>query len=315
MRSKAELDAAIRAESRIALVVNTRSRRGRKHYPQVVRLLAEAGLATLERFPVAEPRDLPRVFAEALALEPDLVVVGGGDGTLKEAVRHLADRDVALGLVPLGTTNNFARGLGLPLTVEGAVGTLRDGKVADIDLAELDPLDGGAREVFANMVSLGLSTRVAQTVPHQLKRFLGRSAYPLTALRLLPGHRAFAAHVTIDGTVHELQTHQLNVANGSHQSGRPIARDASFDDRLLAVYQLGGPPRLNLLSATARHMMTGHRRTLAEPAFLTTDDVTIATDPPMPVDVDGELRARTPVRVRLLPNALRVIVPQAYVDA
>ncbi|GAB3674128.1 lipid kinase YegS [Actinocorallia lasiicapitis] len=314
MRSKAELDALIRRERRAVLIVNTRSRRGRKLHPEAVRLLERAGFTFTRRFPVTDPSTLPSVFAEALADAPDLIIVGGGDGTLKEAVRHLAHRDVALGLLPLGTTNNFARGLLLPLDLPGAVGVIAEGKVADVDLGELDPLDGGPTEIFANMVSLGLSVRVAGTVPHRLKRVVGRAAYLLTALRLLPRHRPFDATVTIDGATHELTTHQLNVANGSHHSGRPIARDASPDDRLLAVYRLGGSARLRLLSATARHVLTGHRRTLAEPAFLTTGEVTVATDPPMAVDVDGELRARTPVRVRLLGNALRVMVPRHFTD-
>lgn len=314
MRSKAELETAIRAGGRAVLIVNTRSRRGRRCYVEALRLLIRSGIGFVQLHPVGEPERLPEVFEEALAVEPDLIVVGGGDGTLKEAVRHLAYRDVALGLLPLGTTNNFARGLWLPLDLKGAVEVIGRGKVADVDLGELDPQDGGPPETFANMVSLGLSVQVAKSVPHLLKRYLGRVAYLLTALGALPGHRAFKAKVTIGGHVHEVSTHQLNIANGSHHSGRVIARDASPDDRLLAVYQLGDEGRLRLMSATARHALTGRFRTLAEPTFLTTNAVEIATDPPMAVDVDGELRARTPVTVRLLPNALRVFVPQEFPD-
>ncbi|GAA3228427.1 diacylglycerol/lipid kinase family protein [Actinocorallia longicatena] len=314
MRSKADVDAAIRRERRAVLIVNTRSRRGRRRYPEALRLLGDAGFTFSSLHPVDDPHTLPRVFTEVLAAEPDLVIVGGGDGTLKEAVRHLVHRDVVLGLLPLGTTNNFARGLLLPLDLAGAVSVIAEGKVADVDLGELDPEDGGPAEIFANMVSLGLSVRVAGTVPHRLKRHLGRAAYFLTALRRLPRHDPFSATVTIGGERHAMVTHQLNVANGSHHSGRPIARDASPDDRLLAIYRLGGPARIRLLSATARHVLTGHRRTLAEPSFLTTDEVEVATDPPMPVDVDGELRTSTPFRVRLLPNALRVMVPRHFTD-
>ncbi|MDX6739412.1 diacylglycerol/lipid kinase family protein [Actinocorallia sp. A-T 12471] len=314
MRSKAELGASIRGGGRAVLVVNSRSRRGRREYAEALRLLIAARIGFVGLYPVTDPERLPEIFAEALELDPDLVVVGGGDGTLKEAVRHLAHRDIALGLLPLGTTNNFARGLQLPLRLSGAVEVIARGKVADVDLAEIVRDDDSEPEIFANMLSMGLSVKVAENVPHLLKRYVGRAAYPLTAIARLARDRAFTATLTVDGEVHTLKTHQLNIANGSHHSGRPIARDASPDDRLLAVYPLGGAGRVKLLSATARHVLTGAFRTITEPPFVTAGKVGIVTDPPMAADVDGELHPGTPMTVTLLPNALRVMVKQDFPD-
>ncbi|WP_034487360.1 diacylglycerol/lipid kinase family protein [Actinomadura oligospora] len=320
-RSKAELETAIRDGSgRAVLIVNARSRRGRRLHDRARTLLSDAGLEFAEVVPVTDPAGLRPVFHRVLADDPDLVVVGGGDGTVAEAVRHLTHRDAALGVLPLGTTNNFARSLELPMDLGGAVGVLASGKVADVDVGWFEGTADASSDassdghVFANMVSLGLSVEVARHVPHELKRLLGRPAYALTAARLLPRHRAFRATIEIDGETTEVETHQLNIANGAHHSGQRIARDASPDDRLLAVYRLGDGRRLRLASATARHVLTGPWRTLEEDAFLTTQHVRIATDPPLPVDVDGEIRARTPVTIRLLGNALRVIVPQSFVD-
>ncbi|GAA2416761.1 diacylglycerol kinase family lipid kinase [Actinomadura vinacea] len=326
MRSKDELQSAIREAGRAVLVVNALSRRGRRMYGTARDLLKAAGLEFVEVFPVTDPERLGGLFEDALALEPDLVVVGGGDGTVAEAVGHLAHRDVALGVLPLGTTNNFARSLELPLDLAGAVEVLRNGKVADVDVgwfegtthgAPDDPAGAGAgpsKHIFANMVSLGLSVHVAEHVPHELKRIMGRAAYAVTAARLLPRHEAFDATIRIGDQTYRMATHQLNVANGAHHSGRRIARDASPDDRLLAVYRLGDRRRLQLASATARHVLTGPWRSLTEDAFITTDHVHIETDPPLDVDVDGEIRGRTPVTIRLLGNALRVLVPGSFVD-
>ncbi|XRQ13660.1 diacylglycerol/lipid kinase family protein [Actinomadura welshii] len=327
MRSKSELESVIAGGGRAALVINSRSRRGRRLYGKARRMLRESGVDFLHVFPVTDPTRLRELFADVLALEPDLVVVGGGDGTITEAVGHLAHRDIALGVLPLGTTNNFARSLELPLDLPSAVRTLAvgrpgGGKVADVDVGWFestgDPKGdgpGGDREhIFANMVSLGLSVHVAERVPHGLKRVLGRSAYGLTAARLLARHEAFTARITIDGETVELATHQLNIANGAHQSGQRIARDASPDDRLLAVYRMGDERRLRLASATARHVLTGQWRSLREDAFLTTAQAEIETDPPLQVDVDGEIRGCTPVSIRLHGNALRVIVPQTFID-
>ena len=191
-RSKAELTADIRARRRTALVVNVRSRRGRRHYPTVCRQLHTAGLDLLDLHPVTDPRRLPQALAAAVDSGADLIVVGGGDGTLSEATHQLAHRDLCLGVLPLGTTNNFARSLGLPLHLPAALRILTEGKVADVDLGHV------AGRHFANLTSLGLSVQVAEHVPHPLKRILGRAAYPLTALALLPRHRPFTARLRIN---------------------------------------------------------------------------------------------------------------------
>jgi diacylglycerol kinase (ATP) len=325
-RSKAELNADIRARRRTALVVNVRSRRGRRHYPTVCQQLHTAGLDLLDLHPVADPRHLPQALAAAVGSGADLIVVGGGDGTLSEATHQLAHRDVCLGVLPLGTTNNFARSLGLPLHLPRALRVLTEGKVADVDLGHV------AGRHFANLTSLGLSVQVAEHVPHLLKRILGRAAYPLTALALLPRHRPFTARLRLidttgddgddatggtdatDHGVHELVTHQLNIANGSHHAGRAIARDTGLDDRQLVIYRLGDARRLRLTLATIRQTVTGPRRPLAHTPFLTARSVWLQTDPPLNLDVDGEIRGHTPAQITLEANALRVMVGTDFPD-
>ena len=117
MRTKSDLQAAIRQRRRAVLVVNARSRRGARLYLAAGRQLEAAGFDLLGSFAVSRPGQLETSLARALDLEPDLLIAGGGDGTLSLAARHLAYRDVALGIMPLGTTNNFARTLGIPLSV------------------------------------------------------------------------------------------------------------------------------------------------------------------------------------------------------
>lgn len=156
-RSKAELTADI-ARRRTALMVNVRSRRGRRHYPTVCRQLHLAGLDLLALRPLADPRRLPQALAAAVDSGADLIVVGGGDGTLSDAAHQLAHRDLCLGVLSLGTTNNFARSLGLPLHLP-ALRILAEGKVADVDLGHV------AGRHFANLTSLGLSVQVAKHVP------------------------------------------------------------------------------------------------------------------------------------------------------
>ncbi|MGW5666509.1 diacylglycerol/lipid kinase family protein [Micromonospora sp. NPDC003776] len=181
MRSKQELSDTIRRDRRAALVVNAHSRRGRRLYQTVHDRLRAAGVTLLGAYPVERAGDLDRVLAEAADLGPDLLVAGGGDGTIGAAARLLAHRDVALGLLPLGTTNNFARTVGVPLDLDAAVGVLTAGKVIDVDLG----LIGDTR--FTNHVGIGLSADIMLSAPPRLKRIAGRLAYPVTAWACSPG--------------------------------------------------------------------------------------------------------------------------------
>jgi len=136
----------------------------------------------------------------------------------------------------------------------------------------------------------------------------------VTALRLLPWHRPFRVRLTVGDDRLEFDTHQLNIANGRFHAGRPIARDASVDDRLLVVYQLGTSRRAHLLAATLRHVVVGPRYAITDRPFLTARELSLETDPPQLLDIDGELHGRTPVRVSVEPNALRVMVPLDFAD-
>ncbi|HEX5995251.1 MAG TPA: diacylglycerol kinase family protein [Jiangellales bacterium] len=303
MRTKPELNAAIRRDRRAALVVNAHSRRGRRLYEDARSRLAAAGFTLVGTYPVDRPDELDNSLAAAVGLGPDLLVVGGGDGTLGAAARLLAHRDIALGLLPLGTTNNFARTVGIPLDLDGAVAVLTDGKVIDVDLG----LAGELR--FANHVGIGLSADIMLKTPRRLKRVTGRLAYPITALAMLARHRPLRATVRADGRAHEFVTHQLYVANGGFHAGRPIAADADADNRLLVAYPVGGAARRGLLRDTVRNAAAGHRRTLGDDPFLAVGELWLETDRPALVEVDGELCGQTPLRIGLDPNALRVMAP------
>jgi diacylglycerol kinase (ATP) len=308
VRSKQALQAAIRDGGRVVLVVNTRSRKGRCHSPRLPTRLAAAGLPVHAAYAIHDPAQLPDILTRALEPAPDLLLFGGGDGSLTAAAARLAHRDAALGVLPLGTTNNFARSLGMPLNLAGAIAALAAGKVAEVDLAQAGP------HLFANMASIGLSVQVAQAVPARLKRVLGRGAYTLTAARHLLTHKAFKATLGVAGAEQVVWTHQLNIANGGYHAGRRIARDASVDDRLLVVYRLGDAGRLQVTGRTVHQVVMGPRRPLADGPFVTTREVWVDTDPPLALDLDGEVRGTTPVRITLLPQALRVLVPKHFAD-
>jgi diacylglycerol kinase (ATP) len=308
VRTKQELTDDIRRERRAALVVNARSRRGRQLYADAHARLLDAGFDLLGAYAVDRPGELEHSLRSALAHKPDLLVAGGGDGTISTAGRFLAHRDVALGLLPLGTTNNFARTIGILPDLDNAVATLVDGKVIDVDLGVAGDMS------FTNHVGAGLSAEIMINVPGRLKRVIGRIAYPLTALGLLTRHKPLRATVRADGREIVFTTHQVYVANGGFHAGRPITADAHADDRLLVAYPVGGRSKLELIRETARNALTGHRRTFREQPFIAVGELWLETDRPAHVEVDGEPCGQTPLRVAVDPNALRIMAPPGTPD-
>ncbi|MEV6343004.1 YegS/Rv2252/BmrU family lipid kinase [Actinoplanes sp. NPDC051851] len=303
MRTKRELTEDIRRHRRAALVVNTRSRRGRRLYDDARERLREAGFDLLGTYAMERPGGLEPLIEAALETGADLLIAGGGDGTISTAGRLLAHRDVALGLLPLGTTNNFARTVRIPPDLTAAVTTLTSGKVIDVDLGV-----AGDRP-FTNHVGIGLSAAVMINAPSRLKRVVGRLAYPITALGLLARHRPLQITIRADGRELRFTTHQVYVANGGFHAGRPITADAHADDRLLVAYPVGGASRRELLRETARNAATGHRRTLHDRPFLAVDELFLESVPPAPTEIDGEPSGTTPLRIAVDPNALRIMAP------
>lgn len=305
---KERLQERLRRERRVTMLVNVRSRRGAAHHEAVRRRIVERGWAVDAVHLVRDAgRELPELLPRIVADRPGLLVVGSGDGTLASTVGYLAGTDIVLGYLPLGTTNNFGRGLGLPLSPDAAVDVVTGGKVADVDLG----LVNGT--YFTNLVSVGISSAVAGRTPHVLKRRIGRAAYALTGAHALLRHQPFTAEVTGGTTTWRIRTHQLNIANGRMHAGTPIAADASLDDRLLVAYALGGPSRLSTVGATARQALTAHRP-MDLKGYLLGTRFTLTTDRPIDLDVDGELRGTTPATVEIAAQALHVLVPTSFVD-
>lgn len=305
--SKAELEERIRSERSCVLLVNTRSRRGRDMFAAARARLRLEGFRILEEFPVDNPARLGATIERAMALDPTLLVVGSGDGTVSTVTGHLAYRNTVLGLLPLGTTNNFARNIGVPFGLEDAVRVIARGKVVDVDLGKV------GEHYFANAASIGLAVRVARFISPKLKRVVGRPAYVLTGVYAFLSHEPFHATVLTPEARHEFTTHMLILANGGYLGGRAIAKGASVEDRELTIFPLGDHRMLRFAADLVRFGY-GRRRYVTEGPFVRATAAKITTDPIRSVEIDGEIKARTPIEARVAKQALRVMAPRDFVD-
>lgn len=290
----------------VAVVVNTASRTGASALRLVEAELHRAGVEAVDVHRADGGPQLPGALAEAVGSEPDLVLVGGGDGTIGCAASALAHTGTTLGVLPLGTANDFARTLGIPSGLPAAIDALLGGKVVDVDLGRVNG------SVFLNVASLGLSVAVTRRLTPALKRRLGRLAYPAATLAAYRHHRPFAARLELaDGSVLELDDlMQVAVGNGRHYGGGlTVSPTASIDDHLLDVYAIE-KGRLRDHVSVARLLRSGHLVEHERVHHLTTRSVRVVTDEPLDVNLDGELAAMTPATVEVDRNALHVVVPR-----
>ena len=298
---------------RAALIVNTRSRSGEQAFFQARDFLGALGVPLEAAYALRDPARLPETVKEAVAEGHNLIILGGGDGSVSSVVDFLAGSNAVLGLLPLGTANDFARTLGIPSNLEGACRTIARGKVVDVDLG----LVGG--NYYVNVASVGLGTEVTKALSPRLKRTTGALAYPIAAIKAFFRHKPFSATLTFPGSDHPPATfgRLLQVAIGSGRfdgGGLAVAPEANIDDRTLDVYAIELEYRRDLLGV-ARYLKSGafvhHERV----HYYETSKVRLETDPQLPINVDGELVEQTPEIFSLAPNALNVLVPEESIAA
>ncbi len=310
------------AHDRVCVVINTASRRGREAVEDVRRLLAEAGLghARIDAVPVGSALDA--AIGSALATRPDLLVVGGGDGSLSAAAGQVAGTGTALGVLPLGTANDFARTCQIPGRLDEAVRTLATGKVVDVDLGRARAFGPGTPAVsrsFLNVASAGLSVGVTARLSPRLKRRLGPLAYPVATLAAYRHHEPFSVRLEFPDGDHpttELDDLlQVAVGNGRHYGGgNAVSPSASVDDHTLDLYAITRG-RLRDHVSIARLLKDGSLVEHDRVHHLLTRRVRVHTSSPQPVNLDGEVALGTPVDFRVERNAVHVVVPRSSTAA
>ena len=261
-----------------------------------------------------EGGDAERYVAEAIADGVDVVIAGGGDGTLSEVATTLAHRDEsaealpALALLPLGTANDFASACGIPADPEAALRLVRDGVAVPMDLLKLDA--NGETHWAANLASGGFGTQVTVETHPELKKKLGGLAYVLTGLSRLGRIEPLRARLHGPDFAWEGEFIALGIGNGRQAGGgQALCPDALIDDGLLDVTIV--PPLEGELLATFGTAMT-------EGKLAALDDVAVrrqlqwieidAADA-LTLNLDGEPVEAGHFRIDCVPKRLRMQLP------
>ena len=276
---------------------------------ELVAMFASAGCDVKPE--VVAASHMRRALEEAVAARPHAVVVGGGDGTLASAAAVLRGTGIPLGVLALGTFNHFARDLGVPLELDKAVQAIATGSASPVDVAEVNG------RVFINNSSLGIYPAIVRW-RDQLRSRLGLARgkvwtfawATLTAMRRAP---FLDVHLCVDGEVERLRAPFLLIGNNEYEmEGFHAGTRRTLRSGTLSVYMTRKRSRLRLVVLGLRALFGSLRQARDfETCAARTLEIR-SRHGHLLVATDGEVHAMpTPLRYRIHPGALRVLLPPA----
>src|SRR5881394_2554485 len=274
-------------------------------------------MTQLKRLPDAEIRltgrrgSAARFARTALRKGREIIIAAGGDGTLNEVINGIGENlgEARVGLIPLGTGNDFARSIGVPTDLEAAIDLIRAGTTRAVDLVRVT---SDELRYFVNVSAGGFSGLVNERLTPEMKKTWGPLAYRRSAAAAWPELRAYRTTLAFDEDESlMLELYNVVVANGRYVAGGTlIAPEAEIDDGLLDVVLIPKRPAPELAMAMAQ-IALGTRLSSKTIVFRRAAKLTVNSKPGMWFNVDGELVGNEPARFEIVPRALRFIAPKS----
>ncbi|KAB7705280.1 diacylglycerol kinase [Bacillus aerolatus] len=276
----------------------------KKHLPEVLQKLEEAGYET-SAHATTSAGDATRAARIAVERRFDIVIAAGGDGTLNEVVNGLAGQDYRpkFGVIPMGTTNDFARALQIPRDIDSAVNIITAGETIPVDVGRMND------KYFINIAGGGRLTELTYEVPSKLKTMLGQLAYYLKGMEMLPSIKA--SHVTIeyDGKLFEGEVMLFLIGLTNSVGGfEKLAPDSSVNDGLFSLLILKKTNLAEFIRIASLALRGEH---LQDPHVIYTKAHRVKIHAPEKVllNLDGEPGGSLPADFENLYRHLEVFVP------
>lgn len=299
------------SEQRFIVLINPRASGGRS--PDVMRRRIAAAFAghdvPFDLITPEGPGEMLEVAHAAAQAGVRAVVAAGGDGTVSQALRGTVGTEVPVAILPFGTGNQLAHNFDIPASLEGAVRVAVEGRVEKIDLGRI----GG--QYFAHIAGAGLDAELIAATTSELKKSLGPVAYLVGALRHVITPSSAKFHIRADDHELEVQASMVLLANAGGLAVSPlpggvkIGPRISYQDGLLDVCIFSARKAADwaaMLWRVAREQYSGDDRMI----YLQAKRVTVESDPPVAVQIDGEPAGETPMEAEIYPAAGRMLVPR-----
>jgi diacylglycerol kinase (ATP) len=294
----------VRALVKTCVILNPNAGRAKK-IEQLVEKFAQRGLTDVR---VTRRRGAAEKFAErAVASGCERIIAAGGDGTLNEVVNGIARRarKVSIGIIPLGTGNDFARVLGLPNDVDAAIEVARTGRRKPVDLVRVT---SDRVRYFVNVSAGGFSGLVDEKLTPAIKRTWGPLAYLRSAAAAVPGLRAYKTTIKLGRAKFSQSLYNVIIGNGRYVAGGiPIAPTAKLSDGLLDIILIPELPATEIALLVAQ-IVIGKHLCNKSIIFRRARKVTIKSSPGMWFNVDGELVGNQPAVFEIMPRAIHFMV-------
>jgi len=296
---------------RARLIYNPTSGREeiKKRLPDILQRLERGGIETSCHATIGEG-DASLAAAEAIERGFDMVIAAGGDGTLYEVINGMAEKEnrPPLGIIPLGTTNDFARALGIPKHWEYACDLITQQYTRSVDLGKANS------KYFINIAGGGSMTELTYEVPSKMKTIIGQLAYYMKGLEKLPRLRPTELIFRSEGIELHDEFMLFLIANSNSVGGfEKLAPDASLDDGMFDVFilrkcNLAEFIRLATLALRGEHVNDPHMISFK------TNHLQVTSPDYVQLNLDGEYGGTLPCTFSVLPQHLRIIVDEAGVS-
>ena len=290
---------------KITILLNPSSGRGKARcYLRPALEILQRGHAVVDVHESRNAQHLVELAHQACAEKPDLIVSAGGDGTHHYVINGLVGTDIPLGLLPMGSGNDFAKGIGVPVVLEAAASTLLKARVREIDLAKA----GGI--FYGGIAGVGFDSVVTRYANEQVRWPRGTLAYAWSILRCLKDYRPEPLEVRTDTQSYSGEVLLAVVGNNvSYGGGVKLTPHARLDDGLLDVCIVPYLKKLELLCWVPRAYRGQH---LSHPRVVYFQARRIEMNGPSRLELfgDGEFMQQLPATIEVMPRALRIVGPE-----
>jgi YegS/Rv2252/BmrU family lipid kinase len=248
---------------------------------------------------------------EAIEESPSLIIAAGGDGTFNEVINGIAGSEVPMALLPLGTTNVLAKELGIPKDIESALEaalkntpkTVSLGKISGIYENRFTRHSSLVTRYFVLMAGIGFDGEAVLGVNEVLKRFSGKGAYIYSGIKTLSRFKPNELFFNIDGKTYSGYTAIIGKA-AKYGGNYSITPDARLPDPFLYVCLFKGKNHLDILRYVFGIVMGKHLR-FKDVEYVKATTVEVKGN--AHIQIDGDYFGKTPARVEIVPNIVRLI--------
>ena len=293
---------------RTAIILNPAAGRGRGAQ---MRAIIEKSLPDAAIFETQGAGDGAKLARAAAQNGAQIVVAAGGDGTLGEVVNGIFGSNAKLGILPLGTGNDFARGVGIGTKLDFALETLKTQNFRAVDVGIIE--NETEKRYFLNVAGAGFDSRVAARInehrPKILSKLGGTGAYLVAGICEVRAHQLAQVRLVLDGKTVESRAVLCAIANASsYGGGMRVAPDADLSDGMFDICLIKDVKKWEFVRAFPS-VFAGKHVHHPKVEMFRAATIEFSSDPPLPILVDGEIMGQTPARFEMVPRAMEVLAP------